>query len=286
MGLAAVVTLMALSELSPAELDRAFSAHEFIVSEGARRVVIPYRLLSPQKIEPGQRYPLVVFLHGGGERGSDNRLQLLYFPELMAQPEHRLRYPCFLVAAQCRENHRWVEVAWEDVESTPLADEPTPELQAVMGIVDELSRKLPIDERRIYLTGISMGGYGAWELALREPQRFAKLVPICGGGDERLAARLVNMPTWAWHGALDEAVPVVRSRRMIEAIREAGGRPRYTELPNVAHNAWTPAYRDPALLDWMFDRAEHHASRIAGAVAMLLLLGIAAAGQLMKLVRR
>ncbi|MFM7076434.1 MAG: dienelactone hydrolase family protein [Planctomycetaceae bacterium] len=111
-----------------------------------------------------------------------------------------------------------------------------------------------MDTDRIYLTGLSMGGYGAWDMAARMPDRFAALLPVCGGGDEATAAKLVGLPVWCFHGDADTAVPVGRSRAMIEALRAVGGDPRYSELAGVGHDAWTPAYRDRAVLEWLFEQ--------------------------------
>lgn len=233
-----------------------FEAHEITTGSGSQRHVLAYRLLKPEHIEPGKQYPVVLFLHGAGERGTDNRVQLLYFPELMASDAYRARYPCFLVAPQCPPDEKWVDVDWSDKESTPSTG-LNEQSRAAIAILDELEQKYPIDRRREYLTGLSMGGYGTWALAEAFPDRFAAVVPICGGGDERQAARLKNVPIWAVHGAEDKAVPVERSRKMIQAIRDAGGRPRYTEYPGVAHNSWTPAYTDPeGVVPWMFHQAK------------------------------
>lgn len=109
-----------------------------------------------------------------------------------------------------------------------------------------------VDPDRVSLTGISMGGFGAWDLAARIPERFAALVPICGGGDEATAVKRAGLPIWCFHGADDTVVVPERSRRMIAAVRAAGGRPRFSELAGVGHDSWTPAYRDPAVLDWLF----------------------------------
>ena len=216
-----------------------------------------YRLLKPAKIEDGKKYPLVLFLHGAGERGDDNSAQLKYLPEWMARAEAREKYPCFLIAPQCRRNQKWTEIDWGDKLSAKLAKEPTDQMKVVMAILDETIKKQPIDEKRIYLTGLSMGGYGSWELAMRQPGRFAAVAPVCGGGDESQAALLKDIPIWAWHGDADTAVPVERSRRMIDAIKKAGGKPRYTELPGVGHDSWTPAYtRTDGVVPWLFEQAK------------------------------
>lgn len=214
-----------------------------------------YQLLKPEKLESGQKYPLVVFLHGAGERGTDNRLQLKYLPESMAKRPFREQFPCFLLAPQCRAGEQWVDVPWGDKKSTPMAEEPTEQMAAVIQMIESTLRDEPIDRTRIYLTGLSMGGYGAWELAARKPQLFAALAPVCGGGDEQQAERL-TMPVWAFHGDRDNAVPVVRSRSMIRALEDAGHEHvKYTELPGVGHNSWIQAYSaDSGLLSWMFQQ--------------------------------
>jgi predicted peptidase len=125
-------------------------------------------------------------------------------------------------------------------------------MQAVLAAIEDVLTNFPVDETRLYLTGLSMGGYGSWDLGTRAAERWAAVAPICGGGDELYADRLVNVPVWAWHGDADDVVPVSRSRVMIDAIRAAGGAPRYTELADVGHDSWTPAYTSGELLDWMF----------------------------------
>lgn len=216
-----------------------------------------YRLLAPQKIEDGKKYPVVLFLHGAGERGDDNEAQLKYFPTWMAEPKMREKYPCFVLAPQCRSGQSWSVRNWGAKDSSEMPKEPSDQLKVAIGILDGAMKKLPIDERRVYLTGLSMGGYGSWELAMRRPDRFAAVAPICGGGDESQAARIAKLPIWAWHGDADTAVPVERSRRMIEAIKKAGGEPKYTELPGVGHDSWTAAYtREDGVIPWLFEQAK------------------------------
>lgn len=221
------------------------------VTEAGQVVEFRYRLLAPAAPRTGERYPLVVFLHGAGERGRDNEKQLKYLPTWMAEPALRERHPCFLLAPQCREGERWVDVSWADKKSLPQGPPTTDLLAAVAALQDVVSREA-VDPARIYLTGLSMGGFGTWDLAARQPERFAAILTICGGGDEATAPRLAKLPIWCFHGDADQVVPVERSRSMIAAIRAAGGEPKYSELPGVGHDSWTPAYRDPAVLDWLF----------------------------------
>ncbi len=213
-----------------------------------------YRLLRPESILPGEVYPLVLFLHGAGERGTDNGVQINYLPTWLAEEENRRRYPCFLIAPQCRPERLWVETPRAYDRAAPRQP-PGPQMQVVINILEQTLANEPIDRRRLYLTGLSMGGFGTWDLGTRLAERWAAVAPICGGGDELYADRLVDMPVWAWHGAADDVVPVARSRRMIDAIRAAGGEPKYSELAGVGHDSWTPAYRDPhGLLPWMFQQ--------------------------------
>jgi predicted peptidase len=216
-----------------------------------RNEAFHYRLLKPLKIEPGVKYPVILYLHGAGERGSDNLKQLSYLPEQMCSIPWRNTHPCFLIAPQCRDGMSWAKKITE----VELNEQSTDMLKMAVGILDEIEREFPIDEKRVYLTGLSMGGYGTWELAMRQPKRFAAVVPICGGGDTRLASALVGVPIWAFHGDVDNRVPVEKSREMIAAIKAAGGNPKYTELKDVGHDSWTPAYSDPdGVIKWMFEQ--------------------------------
>ena len=228
------------------------------IAEGSETAEFRYRLLRPLSVagdgRDGQRYPLVLFLHGAGERGNDNLKQLKYLPTWLADSGLRQRHPCFVLAPQCRMDERWVDVSWADSKSTPQPAIPTIDLAAATQALEDTIAREAVDPARIYLTGLSMGGYGTWDLAARMPGRFAAIMPICGGGDDRVAARIAALPIWCFHGDDDTAVPVDRSRTMIAAVKAAGGRPIYSELAGVGHDSWTPAYRDRFVLDWLFSQ--------------------------------
>jgi predicted peptidase len=217
-----------------------------------------YLVLKPLKVEAGETYPLVLFLHGAGERGDDPAKVRIHFPELWAKADHREKFACFLIVPQCREGEQWVNAPWTDVKSTPMGKEPSAMLDMANEVLDKSLKEFPVDKSRVYLTGLSMGGYGSWELAMRRPEVFAALAPICGGGDEAQAAKLKDIPIWTAHGDADTVVPVERSRRMVQAVKDAGGRVHYEEYPKVGHNSWTPAYTDPeGVLPWMFQQQRH-----------------------------
>ena len=210
---------------------------------------LPYRFMKPEGCDAARKYPLVVFLHGAGERGTDNEKQLVHGVRPFV--ENRDKYPCFLIAPQCPDGQKWVEVDWSaDTHTQPK--EPGEVGRLTLGLIETAIKELPVDSKRVYLTGLSMGGYGAWDLAARRPNLFAAIAPVCGGADEATAPKIKDLPVWAFHGAKDTVVKPARSRNMIAALEKAGGKPKYTEYPDVAHNSWDPAYKDPEFYRWLF----------------------------------
>ncbi|MCP5546859.1 MAG: dienelactone hydrolase family protein [Akkermansiaceae bacterium] len=213
---------------------------------------LPYRILAPSEIQPGTRYPLILFLHGAGERGDDNKRQSYHGGKLFLEKKNREEYPAFVVFPQCPNGKRWVEVNWSAPEPHDQPEKPSEPMSLVMELVPELEKTLPIDTTRVYLMGLSMGGFGSWDLAARHPEWFAAVVPICGGADNSTAPSLAKLPIWTFHGDADNVIPVARTRSMVAALKAAGGSPKYTEYPGVAHNSWFKAFAEPDLLPWLF----------------------------------
>ncbi len=205
----------------------------------------PYKLVQPVPAEGA--LPLVVFLHGAGERGDDNAAHMRRPLRLLNAP-HMASKPCFMLAMQCPKGESWAPFRPRG----PLPDRPLPAMQALMEAIETVVAEYPVDPTRIYLTGLSMGGFGTWELAARRPSWFAAAVPICGGGRAQIAPALVDLPIWAFHGQNDQVVKEAGSRRIIDAIRAAGGRPAYSSLPGVGHNAWDVAYGPRGAMEWLF----------------------------------
>ena len=230
---------------------RLFEARKFT---NARGESLNYRLLAPLSVRPGGSYPLVLFMHGAGEIGDDNLRQLEHGVRVFATEPVRAAHRAFVLAPQCPSGDRWVDTEWSLPRHTQ-AEEPTRALRLVRELLDSAMGELPIDRDRVYLIGLSMGGFAAWEMAARWPELWACVVPICGGGDESRAARMAELPIWAFHGALDALVIPERSRNMIAAIRSSGGRPRYTEYEFVEHFAWVPALQDGEVIRWMFEQS-------------------------------
>lgn len=228
-----------------------FEARVFQDVRGER---LPYRIFQPRPLRANEAttYPLIVFLHGGGRRGTDNAQQVQdarVWAGFRIQSEH----PCFVLAPQCPPDFRWVEVDWSST-AHKLPEQPSRPMRLLMELVPALRKELPIDPRRIYLTGVSMGGYGTWDLLARHPDWFAAAVPICGGADPATSPGMAPVPVWVFHSADDPIVPVARARGIVKALRQAGGTPRYTEYARAGHFAWKVAYDDPALPSWLFSQ--------------------------------
>ncbi len=220
---------------------------------------IPYRILYPAGFDPSRKYPLVLFLHGAGERGNDNRAQLVHGSSLFL--EKQAQFPAIVVFPQCPKDRYWSSVKIDrskpknrfeyDYESTS----ETPELSAVMELVKDLGRKHRIDRSRMYIMGLSMGGMGTFEAITRHPRTFAAAVPVCGGGDASLVDKFAKkVPVWIFHGADDSVVHVDYSREMVKAAEAAGGKVKYTEYPGVGHDSWNNAFAEADLLPWLFSQ--------------------------------
>jgi predicted peptidase len=225
-----------------------YTRHEFRAADGYQ---LTYRLLSPRAIQPCEKYPLVILLHGAGERGSDNDKQLVHGANDFASDEVMTKYPAFVVAPQCPSNEKWVDVDWS-LESNPFPEQPSRSLGAVLALIETLLQEIPMDDDRIYLTGLSMGGYACWDALARWPDRFAAAAIICGGGDPATVVRFPHVPIWAFHGEQDTAVKPGRTRDMIAALEAAGANPLYTEYAGVGHDSWSQTYHNPAFYAWLF----------------------------------
>jgi predicted peptidase len=247
---AMVIAVAAADNAKPAAADQPTAAPQRpaipFADQYEARAWMPYRLLKPKDYDPQRSYPLVLFLHGMGERGSDNQAQLINgVSEFFATDEARAKYPCFAVVPQCPGNDTWANWRKGGTELTRPA-------RAALDIVEAVQQEFSVDPARLYIGGLSMGGFGAWAIIAARPQMFAAAFPICGGGDPSQAARLVNVAIWAFHGAQDDVVNPEMSRAMIAAIQQAGGSPKYTEYAGVGHGSWVPALKEPGLLEWLF----------------------------------
>ena len=194
------------------------------------KVEMGYLLSLPEGYKTQEKWPLLLFLHGSGERGADLELVKMHGPpKLIAGGK---KFPFIIVSPQCAKGRGW----------EPL------ELSALL---DELEKTHKVDPDRIYVTGLSMGGFATWELAAFSPTRLAAIAPICGGGEPYWTRRYTHLPTWAFHGAKDEGVPVERTQEMIDAMIKSGGTPKLTIYPEAGHDSWTETYNNPEFYEWL-----------------------------------
>ena len=191
-----------------------------------------FLVVKPVGYDQSKNYPLLIFLHGMGEQGEDIKLLRVHGPY---ETVKKLGLELIIVAPQSPIDERW-------------------DIDMLSAFVDNVLENYPVDRNRVYLTGLSMGGEGAWRLAVRRPHTFAALVPICGFGMPRRAEKISHMPIWAFHGEKDPVVPLQLTTGMIKALEAAGGKPKVTIYPGVGHNSWEPAYNDPELYSWMMEQ--------------------------------
>jgi predicted peptidase len=182
-----------------------------------------------------KKWPLILFLHGAGERGDDVEKVKVHGP--MKEIQNGRKIPAVVIAPQCPEGQWW-------------------NMETLTALLDTAETKYRIDTDREYLTGLSMGGFGTWELAGLQPTRFAAIAPVCGGGNALLARRLMDIPMWVVHGDADPVVPVKESQSMVEAVEKAGGHPKFTVVKDGGHDVWTAFYADDAFYMWLFAQSK------------------------------
>lgn len=266
--------LLAFTPLLPAHVRAAEPSYQ--VQQVSESITVPttanrrYLLLMPEGVgeKKDHRFPLVVYLHGAGSKGSDTlKPAQERLPGLLLSPELRRQFPCFVLVPQCRDGedasgrpNNWVK--WLNQKDTKPAewlrseDEPGDQLRAAMAALDDVLARHPVDTTRVYLTGVSMGGSGTWWWASHAPRRFAAVITACGLSEVARATSLTKIPLWAFHGSNDEVAPVQRSHSMIAAIKAAGGKPRFTEYTGAGHGIEGKVFTQDnhAVLRWMFEQ--------------------------------
>lgn len=226
-----------------------FSYEKYTNTKGE---VLNYRILDPD-YNLSRKFPLVIFLHGSGERGNDNEAQLKWGVLNFATDEALSAYPAFIVAPQCPENEEWANYT-ENEKTLEFSTKPNPSkpMELLIELINQLVNEYPIDTTRIYITGLSMGGYGTYDAIERYPNLFAAAVPVCGAGDSSKAAIIAHIPIWIFHGAEDPSVNPLYSLNMFTALSKAGAHPGYTQYPEVGHFSWLEAYSNSLMMEWLF----------------------------------
>ena len=229
----------------------AFEKKSFETKEGQ---VLPYQILLPKDYKPGKKYPLLVVLHGAGERGTDNEAQMKYGKSVFFFFLNRINFQAIVIFPQCPKESYWssVKINRSTVPTTFIFDYSAPinwPLQAVIDLVKSVKH----DKSRTYIMGLSMGGMGTMEAVSRYPKMFAAANPICGGADLSYVSKYAKrVPLWVHHGDADIVVPVRHSRELVKAIQDQGVEIKYSEYAGVNHNSWDNAFKQPELLSWIF----------------------------------
>ncbi len=218
-----------------------------------------YRILYPKDYDRSKKYPLVLFLHGAGERGNDNEKQLTHGAKLFLKDEVRTNFPSIVIFPQCPTDEFWSSVKIDRTATPPFvfnyANDETPSLHLVMELVKRVIKEESVDKHRVYITGLSMGGMGTFEAVYRYPKIFATALPICGGGDDvHYDKRIKKTKFWIFHGDQDPVVDVKNSRVMVDRLKSLKATVQYSEYPGVKHNSWDNAFAEPDFLKWMFDQ--------------------------------
>ena len=231
--LIAFLILAAIASTSDVALPGEPGVQQTAKLETQVKVQMRYLLYLPEDYNKQESWPLLLFLHGAGERGDDLELVKKHGPpKLIAAGED---FPFIVVSPQCPKD-KW----WEPIE--------------LVALLEELSSKYKVDADRIYVTGLSMGGFGSWRLAAYAPDRLAAIAPICGGGEKYWARRFAHLPVWAFHGAKDTGVPPERSQMMIDELKKKGGSPKLTIYPEAGHDSWTETYNNPKFYEWLLEQ--------------------------------
>lgn len=234
-----------------------FERTTYITSKGD---TLPYRILLPEGYDINKKYPLVLFLHGGGERGRDNEKQLTNGVKLFLDPANRKKYPCIVIVPQCMPDSQWPSAKYDRTQRPlQLEFDYTNPVSKALAAATELTTKIieaeSVDKKRVYVTGLSMGGMGTFEIVYRNPKLFAAAAPICGGGDTKAYSRKqAKARFWLFHGDADVVIEVKQSREMYERLKQVNANVHYTEYPGVNHNSWDNAYAEPDFLEWMFNK--------------------------------
>jgi predicted peptidase len=218
-----------------------------------------YRILKPLNYQPNEQYPVHLFLHGAGERGSDNISQLTHGGKLFLKKENREKYNSWVIFPQCSENDRWPNLKsdlWNATFDNKIT-KPNKSLGLVIRLMDEFIEKKQVNRQRVYISGLSMGGMGTFEILYRRPNMFAAASPICGNGSTKLTNLYADkVSIWIFHGSDDQVVSPKHSLNLAKAIIESGGSPKVTLYENVGHGSWGHAFAEQNYLKWTHSKTK------------------------------
>ena len=248
------VLLGALSvSVSAVRPEEARTLKQVYVNEELDGYEIPYVLYLPANYDEAKEYPVLLLLHGAGERGSDNELQLFHAVDELYETRQALMDDCIFLVPQCPLEEQWVDWPWTNGNYSVDEIPESKALSTVIKLLGEILEQYAADTNRVYIMGISMGGFGTWDALVRQEPIFAAGVPLCGGGDPSKVDILKEIPIWCVHGTVDSAVPFAGTEKMYNTIVAAGGeRITFEPMDGMDHNIWDYATTNGALIDWLF----------------------------------
>jgi len=248
-----IVSLLVLISTSLFSQNELFEKKQFVFEADT----MPYRILYPENYDKTKKYPLVLFLHGSGERGNDNEKQLIHGSFLFTNAQNRQKYPAIVVFPQCPEGKNWAPISRDDNKNFTYVNSKTPTepMQLLMRLLSKLKKEEAVDKKRIYVTGLSVGGMGTFDIICRLPKTFAAAVPICGGVSLERLKKVKKMPIRIIHGDADNVVPVLHSRNAYIELKAMGAQKTQIVLfKGVGHNSWDHAFKMEDFLEWIFTK--------------------------------
>lgn len=247
------VFLLTLIILSCAIASYGQEKYEYNVHVSADGDSLRYRYLEPESRSKNRKYPLVIFLHGAGERGNDNEKQLIHGSQMFLNPVNREKYPAFVLFPQCPAKEYWAFLERPETFDTIRMGQPMPPiLKSVKELLDSYLKNPMIDNDRVYIIGLSMGGMGTFNIVSHHPEMFAAAIPICGAADLSILPAAKDVNFRIYHGDADNVVPVRHSREAYKTLKEAGADVEYFEFPGCSHGSWNPAFNTPDFMKWLF----------------------------------
>jgi len=245
-----VVLVMLAAALTATAQETGFEKKTFTSEDGK---TLNYRLLTPDVNASGKKFPLVLFLHGAGERGNDNESHLVHGSQMFLNPVNREKYPAYVLFPQCPAEDYWAFLGRpHSFTAVEAEDEVTPIIKAVKELLDSYLENPRIDRSRVYIMGLSMGGMGTFDMVCRFPDIFAAAIPICGTADNGMLADVEGVSFRIYHGDADPVVPVECSRKAYMTLKKAGADVEYFEFPGCGHGSWNPAFSTPDFMEWLF----------------------------------
>lgn len=248
-----VIGLLSVFSTSLFSQNELFEKKQFVFKSDT----LPYRILYPENYDKSKKYPVLLFLHGSGERGNDNEKQLIHGSSLFTNTQNRQKYPAIVVFPQCPAGKYWAPISRGEENSFTFVNSKTPTepMQLLIRLLSELKKKEAVDCKRIYVAGLSMGGMGTFDIICRQPRTFAAAVPICGGVNLQRLKKVKKMSIRIFHGDADNLVPAIHSRNAYIELKAMGAQKTQIVLfKGVGHNSWDHAFKMEDFLEWIFTK--------------------------------